>query len=171
MFSSRIDLTSQEATNKVAVWGAGGFVVSVLVIVAIVAGRPAHDAEVERIAGVCRPALEKVFTEQLPWVEDNDHHPVSMQPYKLLDRADVSGDLAFCALGARAVERPLPDAGPWYWRAVAFAMLKKSGDQWQITNSHVCLPGGDSTDDLCAQQQITTVVCEVNVDCPGVTSE
>jgi hypothetical protein len=170
MFSSRIDLNAPEATRKVAVWGAGAFVLSVLVLVGIVAGRPAHDAEVEKIASVCKPALEKVFSEQLPWVEDNDHHPVSMQPYQLLDRLDVAGNVALCALGARAVERPLPDTGSWYWRAVAFAMLKKNGEQWQVTSSHLCLPG-DSTDDLCAQQEITTVVCDVNVDCPGVTSE
>jgi hypothetical protein len=170
MFSNRIDLNAPEATHKVAVWGAGAFVLSVLVLVGIVAGRPSHDVEVDKIASVCKPALEKVFSEQLPWVEDNEHHPVSMKPYQLLDRVDAAGDVAFCALGARAVERPLPNAGSWYWRAVAFAMLKRNGGQWQVTNSHVCLPG-DSTDDLCAQQEITTIVCDVNVDCPGVTSE
>jgi hypothetical protein len=170
MLSNRIDLTAPETTNKVAVWIAGGFVLSVLAIVAIVAGWPTHDPEIEKVASVCKPALVKVFSEQLPWIEDNDHHPVSMQPYKALDRVDVAGNLAFCALGARAVERPLPATGSWYWRAVSFAMLQKSGEQWQITNSHLCVPG-DTTDDLCDQQQVKTIVCDVNVDCPGVTSE
>jgi hypothetical protein len=169
MSTNRIDLIASEAMHKPKVWVAGGFVLSVLAIVAVVAGWPTQDVEGAKVASVCKPALEKVFSEQLPWIEDNDHHPVSMQPYKRLDRVDVSGDMAFCSLGARAVERPLPDAGFWYWRAVSFAMLKKKGDQWQIINSHLCQPG-DSTDDICEQQDIKTVVCEVNVDCPGVTS-
>ena len=169
MSTNRIDSIASEAMNKPAAWVGGGLILSVLALVAFVAGRPSHDAEGERVASVCKPALEKVISEQLPWVEDNDHHPVSMQPYKMLDRVDVSGNVAFCSLGARAVERPLPDAGSWYWRAVAFAMLRKNEEQWQITNSHLCLPG-DSNDDLCAQQDVKTVVCDVNADCPGVTS-
>jgi len=107
---ARTEIAS-EAMHKPKVWVAGGFVLSVLAIVAIVAGWPTQDVEGAKVASVCKPALEKVFSEQLPWIEDNDHHPVSMQPYKRLDRVDVSGDMAFCSLGARAVERPLPDAG------------------------------------------------------------
>ena len=164
-----MDVVSSEAMNKVTILG-GGFVLSILVLVGVVAGWPTHDVESERVASVCKPALEKVFAEQLPWVEDNDHHPVSMRPYTRLDRVEVSGNFAFCALGARAVERPLPASGFWYWRAVSFGMLQKHGEQWQVTDTHMCLPG-DATDDVCDQQQVKTVVCEVNVDCPGVTTE
>ncbi|MGA8614902.1 MAG: hypothetical protein WB760_25155 [Xanthobacteraceae bacterium] len=170
MSGSLIDLIPSEAKSKVTVWAGGGFALAVLAIIAIVAGWPARDVEGEKVASVCKPALEKIFSEQLPWVEDNDHHPISMRPYTKLDRLEVSGESAFCSLGARAVDRPLPASGSWYWRAVSFATLQKSGDRWQITNSHLCLPG-DATDDLCDQQQITTIVCDVNVDCPGVTTE
>jgi hypothetical protein len=159
-----------EMNNKVLAWVGGGFGLVLLVIFAFVAGVPANDVEGARVASVCKPALERIFADHLPSVEDNDHHPILMIPYSRLDRLDVSGDFAFCSLGARAVERPLPDTGNWYWRAGSFAKLRKKGEQWQITASHLCLPG-DAADEVCDQEQIKTVICEVNVDCPGVTSE
>jgi hypothetical protein len=175
MLDSRTGLIASEAKNNVWVWAGGGAAaLALLAIIAFVAGRPAKNVEGETVASVCRPSLEKIFSDQLSSVEDNDHHPILMVPYKRLDRVDVSGDYAFCSLGARAVDRPLPDSGPWYWRAVSFVKLRKKGEQWQITASHLCLPippGSDIVDDVCDQEDIKTVICDVNGDCPGVTSE
>jgi hypothetical protein len=156
--------------NKVAAWAGGGVAFVLIAIIAFIAGQPATDAEADQIAGVCRPVLEKVFSDQLPTVEDNDHHPVLMVPYKKLDKVDILNDNAFCSLGARAVERPLPDTGSWYWRAVSFATLHKKGGQWKINFTHLCLPG-DAADELCQQEDIRAVVCDVDADCPGVTTE
>jgi hypothetical protein len=174
MLDGRTGLIALEAKNNVLVWAGGGAALVLLAVIALVAGRPAKDIEGERVAGICRPALEKIFSDQLSSVEDNEHHPILMVPYSRLDRLEVSADTAFCSLGARAVLRPLPETGPWYWRAVAFAQLRKKGEQWKITGSHLCLPippGSDVVDDVCDQADIKTVVCDVNGDCPGVTSE
>ena len=170
----RTDLIAPKAKNNVLVLAGGAAALVLLAIIAFVAGRPGKDVEAEKVASVCRPALEKIFSDQLSAVEDNDHHPVLMVPYSRLDRIEVSGDTAFCSLGARAVLRPLPETGPWYWRAVSFALLRKKGEQWKITGSHLCLPipaGSDVVDDICDQADIKTVICDVNGDCPGVTSE
>jgi hypothetical protein len=170
----RAGFIAPEARTNVLVWAGGGAALVLLAIIAFVAGRPAKDVEGDKVASVCRPALEKILSDQLSSVEDNDHHPILMVPYKRLDRVEVSGNDAFCSLAARAVERPLPETGPWYWRAVSFALLRKKGEQWQITGSHLCLPlpaGGDVVDDVCDQEDVKTVVCDVNGDCPGVTSE
>jgi hypothetical protein len=174
MLDARMGQMASEPKNNVLLWGGGGAALALLAVIAFVAGRPSKDAEGERVAGVCRPALEKILQDQLPSVEDNDHHPILMVPYSRLDRLEVSGDSAFCSLGARAVDRPLPDAGPWYWRAVSFVKLRKKGEQWQIASSHICLPipaGSDVVDDVCDQEDIKTVICDVSGDCPGVTSE
>jgi hypothetical protein len=170
----RVAFIASEAKNNVLVWAGGAAAVVLLAILAFVAGVPGKDVEGEKVASVCRPALEKIFSDELSSVEDNDHHPILMVPYLRLDRVEISGDDAFCSLGARAVERPLPETGPWYWRAVSFARLRKKGEQWKITGSHLCLPlpsGGDVVDDVCDQLDIKTVICDVNADCPGVTSE
>jgi hypothetical protein len=170
----RAGLIAPEARSNVLVWAGGAGALALLAIIAFVAGKPGQDVEAERVASVCRPALEKIFSDQLSSVEDNDHHPILMVPYSKLDRLEVSGDTAFCSLGARAVLRPLPENGPWYWRAVSFAQLRKKGEQWKVTGSHLCLPipaGSDVVDDVCDQADIKTVICDVNGDCPGVTSE
>ncbi len=170
----RTGFVASEAKSNVLVWAGGGAALVLLGIIAFVAGKSTKDVEGAKVASVCRPALEKIFDDQLSSVEDNEHHPVLMVPYSRLDRLEVSGDSAFCSLGARAVERPLPDAGPWYWRAVSFAKLRKRGEQWQIAASHLCLPipaGSDVVDDVCDQEDIKTIICDVNGDCPGVTSE
>ena len=170
----RTGLIASEAKSNVLVWAGAAAALVLLGIIAFVAGRPGNDVDSDTVASVCRPALEKIFADQLSSVEDNEHHPILMVPYKKLDRLEVSGDSAFCSLGARAVERPLPEAGPWYWRAVSFAKLRKKGTQWQIATSHLCLPlppNGDVVDDVCDQEDIKTVVCDVSGDCPGVTSE
>jgi hypothetical protein len=174
MLDVRMGDIASEAKNNVLVWAGGAGALVLFAIIAFVAGMPGKDVEGEKVAGVCRPALEKIFSNQLSAVEDNEHHPVLMVPYSKLDRLEVTGDTAFCSLGARAVLRPLPETGPWYWRAVSFAQLRKKGDQWKVTGSHLCLPipaGSDVVDDICDQVDIKTLICDVNGDCPGVTSE
>jgi hypothetical protein len=174
MLDVRTALSASEGKHNVLMWAGGGALLVLSAIIAFVAGTPAKDVEGEKVASVCRPALEKIFSDQLSSVEDNDHHPVLMVPYTRLDRLEVSGDTAFCSLGARAVLRPLPETGPWYWRAVSFVQLRKKAEQWKITGSHLCLPtpaGSDVVDDVCDQVDIKTVICDVNGDCPGVTSE
>jgi hypothetical protein len=174
MFDVRMGEIASEAKSNVLVWAGGGAALVLVGIIAFVAGVPGKDAEGEKVASVCRPALEKIFSDQLSSVEDNEHHPILMVPYLKLDRLEVTGDTAFCSLGARAVLRPLPETGPWYWRAVSLAQLRKKGEQWKITGSHLCLPippGSDVVDDVCDQADIKAIVCDVNGDCPGVTSE
>jgi hypothetical protein len=174
MLDVRMALNASEGKPNMLVWAGGAGALVLLGIIAFVAGTPAKDVEGDKVASVCRPALEKIFSDQLSSVEDNDHHPILMVPYTRLDRLEVSGDTAFCSLGARAVLRPLPETGAWYWRAVSFALLRKKGEQWKITGSHLCLPmapGGDVVDDACDQADVKTIICDVNGDCPGVTSE
>lgn len=61
MFSSRVDLTAPEATSKVAIWVAGGFVLSILAVVAIVAGWPTHDVEGEKSQVFVSPCWKRSF--------------------------------------------------------------------------------------------------------------